>query len=97
MPQKLNSMELKFSLDWNISTVLVFFLGTVYRTRLSKVDFSSDLNTENILIGDNGHIKLQGFGVSKEGLACSDRTQTFCGVPEYVSYSEFPMNRQFSS
>eukprot|EP01097_Dermamoeba_algensis_P012097 TRINITY_DN975_c0_g1_i2.p1 TRINITY_DN975_c0_g1~~TRINITY_DN975_c0_g1_i2.p1 ORF type:complete len:234 (+),score=39.33 TRINITY_DN975_c0_g1_i2:908-1609(+) len=50
--------------------------GVIYR----------DLKPENILITEDGHICLTDFGIAKEGLQSeSDRTETFCGTPEYLA------------
>lgn len=49
-------------------------IGIVYR----------DLKPENILISSQGHIKLTDFGLSKD-LDNDDKTNTFCGTPEYAS------------
>jgi serum/glucocorticoid-regulated kinase 2 len=45
------------------------------------------LKPENVLIFDDGHIKLADFGLCKE-LADRDssRATTFCGTPEYIAY-----------
>lgn len=44
-----------------------------------------DLKLENILLADDGHIKVADFGLCKY-LYNSDRTtQTFCGTPEYLA------------
>lgn len=43
-----------------------------------------DLKPENVLINDDGHVKLTDFGLSKE-LDCCDSTKTFCGTCEYLA------------
>lgn len=49
--------------------------GIVYR----------DLKPENILLGIDGHIKLTDFGLSKVDLRDDEKTNTFCGTPEYLA------------
>lgn len=43
-----------------------------------------DLRLENILIDENGYIKVAEFGLAKK-LKDNERTYTFCGAPEYIS------------
>jgi serum/glucocorticoid-regulated kinase 2 len=43
-----------------------------------------DLRLENILIDENGYIKIAEFGIAKK-LKDNERTFTFCGAPEYIS------------
>jgi serum/glucocorticoid-regulated kinase 2 len=45
----------------------------------------SDLKPENILIDYNGHIALCDFGLCKLNMTESERTNTFCGTPEYLA------------
>lgn len=59
--------------------------------------FPSDLKPENILLDYTGHIALCDFGLCKLNMKADDKTNTFCGTPEYLApeilcgkgYSEF--------
>ncbi|EEP77371.1 serine/threonine-protein kinase gad8 [Uncinocarpus reesii 1704] len=44
-----------------------------------------DLKPENILLDYTGHIALCDFGLCKLGMKDEDRTNTFCGTPEYLA------------
>ncbi|KAI8337830.1 kinase-like domain-containing protein [Choanephora cucurbitarum] len=44
-----------------------------------------DLKPENILIDYNGHIALCDFGLCKLNMKENERTNTFCGTPEYLA------------
>ncbi|EGD75128.1 AGC/AKT protein kinase [Salpingoeca rosetta] len=44
-----------------------------------------DLKPENILIDMNGYLKLTDFGLCKEDVGQFDKTNTFCGTPEYMA------------
>ncbi|PRT54700.1 Serine/threonine-protein kinase YPK1 [Wickerhamiella sorbophila] len=44
-----------------------------------------DLKPENILIDYSGHIALCDFGLCKLNMGSEEKTNTFCGTPEYLA------------
>jgi len=45
----------------------------------------SDLKPENILLDYTGHIALCDFGLCKLNMKGNEKTNTFCGTPEYLA------------
>jgi serum/glucocorticoid-regulated kinase 2 len=44
-----------------------------------------DLKPENILLDYQGHIALCDFGLCKLNIKHDEKTNTFCGTPEYLA------------
>ena len=40
---------------------------------------------KNILLGEDGHIKVADFGLCKESMTHDTKTRTFCGTAEFMA------------
>ena len=54
-----------------------------------------DIKLDNVLLANDGHIKLTDYGMCKQGIKGDEKASTFCGTPNYMA-PELLQNQDYS-
>ena len=80
------SAELLLALEHLHELDVVYRYDLLYMNALvTQLHVHSDLKPENILLDYTGHIALCDFGLCKLNMKDNEKTNTFCGTPEYLA------------
>ncbi|EGR30786.1 protein kinase domain protein [Ichthyophthirius multifiliis] len=74
----------KFSIELAKFVAAEVVLGMEYLNNTMKIIYR-DLKPENVLVSDDGHLKIADFGLSKQIQIQDELCYTFIGTPEYIA------------
>lgn len=77
-------LKKKGTLTEQVARLVIAELVLAIEALHSKDIVHRDLKPDNILIDDDGHIKVTDFGLAKEGIKKGVLTKTFCGSIAYL-------------